>query len=133
MKLDKNPSHQDIRRFMAIWPLMVACAGGLLFWRHHPLSARVLWCAALGVGLSGNIFGSLGRVFYRAWMGLAYGINWLITRILLMFIFWGVLTPMALLFKILRRDVLRLKPPRSASYWQDHDKMTDLSSYRHLY
>jgi hypothetical protein len=68
-------------------------------------------------------------------MTLAFGINFLITRLLLTLIFWGVLTPTALLCRLFKRDALGLKKSNdpSGSYWRTHDRIADKSSYRHLY
>jgi hypothetical protein len=135
MNINRNPSIQEVRRFVFTWGLAAALAGGLLFWRHHPLGARIAWTASLLVGLSGALLPPLARLIYRVWMGFASGVNFLVTKLLLAFIFWGVLTPMALLFKLIGRDALLLRKsgaPR-ASYWREHDKMTDPASYRHLY
>jgi CHASE2 domain-containing sensor protein len=135
MKINRNPTVQEVRRFVFAWTLAAAVMGGLLFWRHHPLGARIVWTASIAAVLSGALLPSLARLFYRAWMGLVYGINFLITKLLLVFIFWGVLTPIALLFKLIGRDALMLKKSgaSSGSYWREHDKITDMDSYRHLY
>jgi len=44
-----------------------------------------------------------------------------------------VLTPLALLFRIFRRDELRLRRPKTDTYWQPHEKITDPDAYQHLY
>jgi hypothetical protein len=115
--------------------LASAVMGGLLFWRHHPMGARRVWAAGVAVGFSGALLPPLARLFYRAWMGFATGINFLITKLLLVFIFWGVLTPIALVFKLIGRDALMRKKSGASrtSYWQEHDKMADTAAYRHLY
>ena len=97
--------------------------------------ARIVWAASIVVGLSGVLLTSLAWLFYRMWMGFAYGINFLITKLLLAFIFWGVLTPIAVFFKLIGRDALMLKKSSAPdpSYWREHDKMADPASYRHLY
>ena len=134
MKANKNPSPKEVRQFILLWALFASLGGGLLFWRHHPAGARIAWMAAAIVGCLGLIVPPLARGFYRAWMAFAAGMNFLVTRMLLTLIFWVVLTPLALFFKLLGRDTLELKKPGSKdSYWHDHDKITDAASYRHLY
>lgn len=129
-----SASVSEIRRFSGLWAFMAVLAGGLLRWRGHEAAARALWCAAGLVGFVGMIAPSGARWFYRLWMALAAGINFLITRLLLALIFYGVLTPLALVFKLTGRDALRLKRrPGENSYWKDHDKLPDPTYYRHLY
>jgi hypothetical protein len=135
MKINKNPAAQDVRRFALLWTAFAAAMGALLFWRHHEAVAKVLWGACVLVGLSGIMIPIAARAFYRIWMSLAFAINWVITHLLLALIFWGVLAPLALVFKLIGRDTLRLRRlvSTSNSYWLEHDKMDDKSSYQHLY
>jgi len=133
MKINKNPSRRAIVTFCLTWALVASAAGGLLFWRHHAEVAKGLWIAGICVGLLGSLVIPFGRAFYRMWMGLASGINWLITRALLAVIFYGVLTPLALFFKLIGRDALEIKKGQRSSYWHDHDRISDPSAYQHLY
>jgi hypothetical protein len=135
MKINKNPSEQEVRRFALVWMGVAAAMGVLLFLRHHPAAAKVLWGASAIVGLSGVAVPIVSRAFYRLWMSLAFGINWIITNALLALIFWVILTPLALVFKLIGRDSLQLKRNKSTSesYWRVHDKIDDKSTYRHLY
>lgn len=134
MKINSNPSVQEVRKFATVWMAAAALAGGLFFWRHHPSIARVFWTASACVGLSGILAVPVARQFYRGWMSLAAAINLVITRLLLILIYWGVMTPLALVFKITGRDALKLKKSKSdATYWRDLEKLTDISYYRHLY
>jgi hypothetical protein len=135
MKLNKNPSPEEVRRFAFVWMFVAAAMASLLFWRHHTVGAKILWAASGVVGISGMAIPSIAKTFYRIWMSLAFAINWIITHLLLGLIFWLVLTPIALLFKVTGRDALRLKklPSGQESYWLDHDRVEDLTSYKHLY
>ena len=135
MPINRNPSFSDIRRFAAAWTAASAFMGVLLFWRHHPYAAYGVWSASAAVAVSGLLAPPLAKVFYRGWMTLSEGIRFAVTQILLLMIFWGVLTTVALVFKLLGRDVLRLKKSRPArgTYWTEHDPMLDNSSYKHLY
>jgi len=134
MKIRRNPSATDVRRFCAAWAMAAVLMGGVLTWRRHPAAARVLWSAS-ALAAAAAFIGPLGRRFHRLWMALADGIQAVVTGALLVLIFWGVLTPMALIFKLLGRDALRLKKPRGSggTYWNEHDRISDVESYKHLY
>jgi hypothetical protein len=135
MQINKNPSQSEVRRFAATWSGVTAIMGVLLFWRHHQAAARGLWAASVLICLCGAFSPSLARGFYRGWMALAQGIITVVTRFMLVFIYCCVLTPLALIFKVLGRDELRLKRPSASeeSYWTKHDQMLEASSYKHLY
>jgi multisubunit Na+/H+ antiporter MnhG subunit len=135
MKVNKNPSAKEIRQFILLWALFASIAGGLLLWRHHPQAAHGAWIAAVLVGVLGVLILPFGRLVYRLWMGFAAGMNFIVTRLLLAFIFFVILTPLALFFRLTGRDALRRKKSSFSkdSYWLDHDSITDVSSYKHLY
>lgn len=61
---------------------------------------------------------TLGPVFTAA-MVLAFPIGWALSRAILAVLFYLVFTPVALVFRLIGRDALRLKrPPASTgSYW----------------
>ncbi len=60
---------------------------------------------------------ALGGV-YRVWMTAGIVMGFVMTRVILGVVFVGVFTPVGLLFRLLRRDLLAQRPDASvASYW----------------
>jgi hypothetical protein len=58
--------------------------------------------------------------FYTIWMRCASWIGIVITTILIVFIFYLVFTPVGILLRLLRKDILNLnKNPNLKSYWID--------------
>lgn len=58
------------------------------------------------------------RPFFKFWMGVAFCLGWLNTRIILIVIYYLVLTPIGLLAKMLKKDFLNLRLEKEAqSYW----------------
>jgi len=59
----------------------------------------------------------------------------IMSRIVMMIIFYLVLTPVAFLFRLVGRDELKIKKPANVlgSYWSDHPAITDKSYYDHLF
>lgn len=123
--LDLDPSPQKIRQFGMISPIMLAGIGLLLQWRFD---LSLIWPAVLGgIGLSLFILSRISHVLIRpVYQGLVivgFPIGWAISHIIMTLFFFGILTPMALLFRLMRRDVLRRKPdPVCRSYWTDHTR-----------
>jgi hypothetical protein len=55
-------------------------------------------------------------------MAFAFALGWINTRIILGIFFYGILFPVGLVLKILRRDPLARKVDRrAASYWIRHE------------
>ena len=81
--------------------------------------------------------GPLGIAWPRAitplfigWMALVYPIGWIVSRIVLGLLFYGLFTPVALVFRIIGRDELRLKPePQTTTYWQPKPHAIDKTQY----
>ena len=79
-------------------------------------------CAALPQMDRGAILGSLAPVvvkpLFYAWMTMALALGFVMTRVLLTIFFFLVLTPVALIFRLIGRDALHRKLDRDApSYW----------------
>jgi hypothetical protein len=54
---------------------------------------------------------------YRAWMRFGLAMGWINSRVILGILFFGVLTPTALVLKLMGKDLLQLRiDPRAGSY-----------------
>lgn len=118
--LPLNPSPRMLRQFAAAWLvvfLALAWRQGLM--RGHPLAGGVLGAVAL-LGVIGLVKpASLRWVFIGATVA-AFPIGWVMTQAMLLVMFFLVLTPVALVFRLVGRDALRLRRREAASFWTDH-------------
>lgn len=74
-----------------------------------------LLCICLGVIRPGLL-----KPFQRAWMMFAVVIGFFMSRVILIFLFYGVLTPTGLLAKLFCKDVLDERISRDrVSYWTE--------------
>lgn len=74
--------------------------------------------AGITVGPLGIIRPQLVRPVYVAWMVLAFPIGWTVSQVILGVMFYGVFTPIALIFRMIGRDPFqRARQPGLASYW----------------
>lgn len=82
---------------MAVWPFL---------FRGEPFR---LW--ALGVGgvliVLGGILPALLAPIYKAWMWIGHVLGWINTRILLGIVFYGLVTPTGLLFRLMGKQTMR--------------------------
>jgi saxitoxin biosynthesis operon SxtJ-like protein len=54
---------------------------------------------------------------YRAWMALGSVLGWVNTRVMLGLLFFGVITPTALILRLIRRDPMRVaRDPGASTY-----------------
>ena len=70
----------------------------------------------------------------KAWMTLAEGMSYISTRIILAFVFFGVLTPIGLIKRAMGWDPLHRRADRSESYWRDYSKrQLDVRHYEKMF
>src|SRR5258706_8816710 len=117
----KSESRQALE-FAAILALLGAAAAGLALWRGHGARAAVF--AALGLAALGlaAVARPLWLRLFRAWMKLAEGMGWVMTRVLLTVFFFGILTPVGLVLRMFGKSTLDTawKDGR-ATYWIDKE------------
>jgi hypothetical protein len=103
--------------------LALAClvAGHLL--RHRPLAGPALLAAAALLLALGLFVKPAARAVARVWLAFAEVLGAVNSRILLGAIFYLFLTPIAILARLSRGDLLHLKKHAGAdrSYWQTRD------------
>jgi hypothetical protein len=58
----------------------------------------------------------------KAWMKLAEGMSFVSTRIILAIVYFGVLTPIGLIKRVMGWDPLHRRSERSDSYWRPYSK-----------
>jgi len=68
--------------------------------------------------LFGALFPLLLKTTYKIWMGLAIAMGWVVSRILLIILFYLVVTPIRLIAKLSGKKFLDLKfRDNKSSYW----------------
>ncbi len=125
--IDWNPTRQTLRTF-AIGLVVLACAyAGWHAWQGHLTSQRAWLCGVTGtLGVIGVIAPPLLRWTYVAWMVVVFPIGWCVFQVMLATLFFGVITPLGLIMKLLGRDPLRLRAdPNATTYWTERPPADD--------
>ena len=69
---------------------------------------------------------------YKVWMGLAFAMGWVMSRVILSILFLFVITPIALLAKLFRKEFLDIKfNDGKNSYWIPKEK--ENTNYEKMY
>src|SRR5258708_39474019 len=100
-----RPPASTLRQFAGLW---LICFGGLAAWerfvRGHAALSTAFAIMALTVGPLGLIWPQLVRPIFVTWMILAFPIGWTISQLILALMFYGLFTPISLVFRLIGRD-----------------------------
>jgi hypothetical protein len=126
-----RPPRRMLRQFAGLW---LVCFGGLAAWegfaRGHSTLAAALAGLAFVVGTLGLIWPPFVRPIYVAWMVLAFPIGWTVSQLILALMFYGLFTPIGLVFRLIGRDPLhRARRLGLDTYWTPKPTPADLRSY----
>ena len=142
-KLETNPPHAQLKQFafIAVAGLPLIAFAVRKFsgydWGEAIWHQSVLW--ALGVGVLQLVlflagFKPLTRVIFVVLMVVALPIGFVLSHVLMAAIYYLVITPIALVFRLMGRDVMGRRPdPNAQSYWHDRGPPRSPASYFKLY
>jgi len=121
IEIDWRPDDRRLRQFALVLLLSLGLAGALAAWklgtvRHAaPIALWALGVALAAIGLAAPRW---IRPLYIAWMAVAWPLGWVMSHVALAIIFFLVFTPIALIFRLIGRDLLHRRFDSAAeSYW----------------
>lgn len=147
LKLDLKPPRHILVQFAwaaaIAFPLLAGLftrPSGVRFhelWRWHWSHPVVLALAVLGaVQLLLTLAGlrQLTRALYVGMMVVAFPIGFVLSQVLMALIYYLVMTPIGLVFRLIGRDAIGRRPdPQRQSYWHDRGPARKPASYFRLY
>jgi hypothetical protein len=119
---------RQLREFSGIW-LVFFCGVAVTQWSANSKLAVILMAMGLVVGITGLIRPALVKLLFSVAMAIAFPIGWVVTRLLLGFLFFCIFTPVGCLFRQLKRDPLHIRKPAVVSYWVHAEQPADRASY----
>ena len=128
--IPRNPDNRMLRQFAGLWMMFFVGMALSEFFRNHNTTAAIgVGALAISVGVPGLIFPRLLKPVFVGWMIVVFPIGWLVSRIILSLLYFGVFAPVGLMLRMLGHDPLRLKKPDVESYWQEKTQQTSLRRY----
>jgi hypothetical protein len=92
--------------------------GGFLKHGLHLAPIILVLCCVIVVSVTALNWQAL-RLGYKGWMKVTHSIGAVVTTVMLSVVFFAVITPAAIILKLLGKDYLARKPHRSANtYWR---------------
>jgi hypothetical protein len=122
---------------MAKFGLVILIGFGLIglaiFFKGNRELAMDVWLGAALVCVLSVVLPAAAKPLYFIWMGFGLVMGAIMSRVIMTIIYYVVLTPVALFFKLKGRDALERKKKNAASYWHDHPQIDDKDYYQHLF
>jgi len=131
VEINWNPPERDLRVFGG---LLIAFSCFIAWKFSSPLVSQI----AIGVGVTLGFLGltvpSGIRWLYVGWMVAVSPIAFVVSNLILAFVFYVVVWPLAVLMRLKHRDALRLKVDRSVStYWLPRETQRNPRRYFRQY
>jgi len=118
---EKKSENRILREFGLTVGIAFAVLGALLFWRGRAHYVYFAYLAAAFI-LAGLIVPRILKPVRKGWMTAAAGMGWVMTRVILTVLFFGVFTPIGFIARLAGKKFLQLAiEPPSESYWVKRD------------
>lgn len=130
IRLDRQPTATDLKLFGGSLSLMLTVVGFVVRsqfgWTQVGLT---LWIVAGVLCIVYYAFPSVQRPLYRSWLVAMFPLAWVMSVLVLGLVYFGILTPIAILSRLSGRDPLQLHRD-AESYWiKRSDSPTPKSRY----
>ncbi|MES2662554.1 MAG: SxtJ family membrane protein [Pseudomonadota bacterium] len=120
VNINWNPDKAELRKFgltMLIGFSIIAAVAFFVFEVSKNIAIGLVIFGAVSLVLS--YIGRLGMIIYYPWMTIGMIMGTIVSHVILAVLFFGIVTPIGLVFKIMRRDSLQknVYPNPEASSW----------------
>ena len=114
-----NPNRRELRQFSAAMLVATFVVGGVLWWQLGPNRAsQVLWIAGPLLAAIGLLVPPTMRPVFVGMSLLAFPIGYVLGFVALAMVYYLLITPIGLVFRLIGRDPLYRKfDPDAESYW----------------
>ena len=127
-----NPTQKDLNGFRHVALGLLPVVAVLLHMIKH---VSLPWCLVVGgagvlIWGSGFVSLTLTRWIFVGLMAVTLPIGLVVSFAVMTVFFFGLLTPVGLVFRLMKRDVLNRKfDPEASTYWQPHKQVHDSERY----
>jgi hypothetical protein len=132
---DISFSRTTLRQFAGLWIVFFTALGLWCGLRHGQQELGIaLVVLAVTIGPLGVWRPEFIKPIYTGWMAAVFPIGWLMSNVLLGVVYLVVVTPIALVFRLMKRDVLqRRSQPQQDTYWRAKPMPDTMGRYLRQY
>jgi hypothetical protein len=133
MKKSKNPTARDIRLFGLVILIGFGIIGWLFLHRGKTETAHLIWKISGLVAALSIVWPKAATPIYHVWMKFGAVLGFVMSRLVLTIIFFGIVTPVAVFFRLCGRDELKRAKKRVATYWSEHPELDSKEDCKHIF
>jgi hypothetical protein len=117
-----KPTARVLRQFAAAWLVFFLLLAANQIWRRGHTSAGCVLAAISLIGIVGLVKPNALRWLFLVASMVAFPIGWVVSLVMLAIMFYGVVTPVALFWRLRGRDLLQLRGKKEqSSFWIRRD------------
>lgn len=122
MTTNWRPSRDDLRKFGDVSLAMLVLLALVFRWRGMTAETGLIMAAVgLVIYVLSRISAKLVKPLYLAMQAVGLPIGWVLSHVVLGIFYYLVLTPVGLVFRLIRRDPLQRRYDSEATtYWLEH-------------
>ncbi len=130
IRINHDPPRWHLVMFGVIWTVLF----GALTWRLHALGSPPIVCYLLaGVAFllpaPGWFFSPWMRALYVGSIYATMPIGWVVSHVIIAFIYFAVLMPIGLMLRLRGYDPLQLRGKKKESYWVQREGTRKVEQY----
>jgi hypothetical protein len=127
-------STKSLRKFgLSVGAVFCLLALWMFLKNHFPLPLTILGIVGVLLMVMGLIVPKALKEIYKVWMGMAFAIGWVVSRILLAILFFLVITPIGFIAHLFGNEFMDIKTNRVRdTYWVRRNKNKKIN-YEKMY
>jgi hypothetical protein len=134
VRINWRPDSTELRKFGLAMLVGFGLIGTLFhFGLNRTEVALVCWIFGAVAGVLGLTGWKAALPLYWTWMGIAFVLGNIMSRVVLTLFYYGMITPMGLCRRLAGRDRLKLRKPATSTYWIDVALRTDPNQLDHQF
>jgi len=115
---DIKSGRKELHEFGLLMGIILIVIGIIALWRGKASYPYLIGIGVLFLGF-GFIMPEILKPLHKIWMGFSVILGFFMSRLILVVLFYGVMTPISLITKIMGKDILDERICREkASYWK---------------